>query len=319
MAMLVREVEIAVDVPAAPPVLLLTDGDGAAAEWFAACSATGQSRVIPIDLRQRIDPAALPLAGVAVAIIADHASDMSAARISASLVAAAAVGCALIVEVPPSLIDEAAAVADDATLLLCDPDFADRVTALTQALQSGASAGVQDSSVADGLRLKRLADEVNRIARALSHLSDVEGSPGPQFDRAPAVEDVQFGFRTQPSPSGRETIAPAEIRSILRLRRMRERFFPGELFADPAWDMLLDLFAARMEGDNVAVSSLCIAAAVPPTTALRWIKTMTDADLFERHADPMDGRRIFIRLSDRGVEGMRRYFDAVAASGSHMV
>ena len=40
--------------------------------------------------------------------------------------------------------------------------------------------------------------------------------------------------------------------------------------------MLLDLLAARLERERVSVSSLCIAAAVPPTTALRWIRTLTD-------------------------------------------
>jgi len=36
--------------------------------------------------------------------------------------------------------------------------------------------------------------------------------------------------------------------------------------ADPAWDMLLDLTAARAESRAVSVSSLCIAAGVPTTT-----------------------------------------------------
>jgi DNA-binding MarR family transcriptional regulator len=61
----------------------------------------------------------------------------------------------------------------------------------------------------------------------------------------------------------------------------------------------------------VAVSSLCIAAAVPATTALRWIKTMTDTGLFERHADPRDGRRIFMALSPRAAQAMERYFAAL--------
>ena len=57
------------------------------------------------------------------------------------------------------------------------------------------------------------------------------------------------------------------------------------------------------------MSSLCIAAAVRPTTALRWIKAMTDQGLFERCADPEDGRRIFITLSQRGLAAIRTWFD----------
>ena len=88
---------------------------------------------------------------------------------------------------------------------------------------------------------------------------------------------------------------------MVRARRMRDRFLKGGLFADPAWDMMLDLLAARLEKHQVAVSSLCIAAAVPPTTALRWIKTLTDRGIFVRCADPADGRRVYIELSDEAA------------------
>jgi len=48
---------------------------------------------------------------------------------------------------------------------------------------------------------------------------------------------------------------------------MRARYFRDELFADPAWDMLLDLLQAEIAQLRVPVSSLCIAASVPATTA----------------------------------------------------
>jgi hypothetical protein len=61
---------------------------------------------------------------------------------------------------------------------------------------------------------------------------------------------------------------------------------------------------------KVAVSSLCIAAAVPATTALRWIKAMTDQRLFVREADPGDRRRVHIALSD---DTARRMMACLAA------
>jgi DNA-binding MarR family transcriptional regulator len=97
---------------------------------------------------------------------------------------------------------------------------------------------------------------------------------------------------------------------MIRARRLRDQFFRSELFADPAWDMLLDLFAARLEKRKVAVSSLCIAAAVPPTTALRWIKSLSDQGLFVRIADAEDGRRVFIELSDDAAAAMDAYLRA---------
>jgi DNA-binding MarR family transcriptional regulator len=101
---------------------------------------------------------------------------------------------------------------------------------------------------------------------------------------------------------------------VIRARRLRARFFDEELFADPAWDMLLDLLQAEIAQHRVPVSSLCIAAAVPATTALRWIKTMTDSGLFNRRADPHDGRRVFIELAPAASLAMRRYFAEV---GTH--
>src|SRR3546814_5777917 len=65
---------------------------------------------------------------------------------------------------------------------------------------------------------------------------------------------------------------PRLVRRIIHQRQLRARFFDPALFGDPAWDMLLDLTAARAEHNRVSVTSLCIASGVPLTTALRWIE-----------------------------------------------
>jgi hypothetical protein len=136
------------------------------------------------------------------------------------------------------------------------------------------------------VRLQQLSEEVGRIAGALAALSEDEPVAA---DEPAAKPDAAF------------------IRSLIRARRLRDHFFRGEWFADPAWDMLLDLTAARIERRRVAVSSLCIAAAVPPTTALRWIKTLCDQGLFVRIADPQDGRRVFIELAENTALMMEAY------------
>ena len=204
------------------------------------------------------------------------------------------------------------------TTLLCQPDPAEKMAAVSLAW-ADRDLRVWDSAAdMDAIRLKRLADEVHRIARALNGLS--AGGEGGALSARPGlaggVSDMIPVFSAQPGELiGLGAPDANEVRNVLRLRRLRDRFFDSELFADPAWDILLDLLAARIEGDQVAVSSLCIAAAVPPTTALRWIKTMTDAGLLERHADPMDGRRIFIRLTEKAAESMSRYFTAARRMG----
>jgi len=110
-------------------------------------------------------------------------------------------------------------------------------------------------------------------------------------------------------------VAAADIRKAIRARRLRNRPFPDVLFEDPAWDMLLDLYAAHLERTQVSVSSLCIAAAVPPSTALRWISKMTEDGLFVREPDPFDRRRAFMALSEAAFDRMNRYFATLAQNG----
>jgi hypothetical protein len=153
------------------------------------------------------------------------------------------------------------------------------------------------------LRLQQLSEEVGRIANVLAALSEHE-SAAAAMAAVGANEDEG------------ERLDAGFIRSIIRVRRMRDHFFKSELFADPAWDMLLDLMAARVERQRVAVSSLCIAAAVPPTTALRWIKSLCDQGLFVRVADPEDGRRVFIELSSDTAARMEAYLKSAQRVGS---
>jgi len=103
------------------------------------------------------------------------------------------------------------------------------------------------------------------------------------------------------------------------LRRLRGSFFQPDLFADPAWDILLDLKAAAQEGQQVSVSSLCIAAAVPPTTALRWITAMAEIGMLERRQDPADARRVFIELSGETSAKLDDYFAALATRSAPMI
>lgn len=146
-------------------------------------------------------------------------------------------------------------------------------------------------------RLRQLSDEVGRIAATLARLSTAPAA-APAEIRKPVEEDVPD--------------VPVEtVRAVIRARRLRSRFFDEALFADPAWDMLLDLLQAEIAQLRVPLSSLCIAAAVPATTALRWLKGMTDQGLFVRRADPHNGRRVFVELSRDASIALRRYFAEV--------
>ena len=103
-------------------------------------------------------------------------------------------------------------------------------------------------------------------------------------------------------------------RRLLRERRLRERMFDGTEFGEPAWDILLNLYIAHHEGKLVSVSSLCIAAGVPATTALRWISTMEVRGQLRRHRDPIHKRRMFMSLSAEALAAMDRYLTSLAAA-----
>lgn len=106
----------------------------------------------------------------------------------------------------------------------------------------------------------------------------------------------------------------AIARDAYRARRMRSEFFEGaDLFGEPAWDFLLDLFIAACEGKSMPVTSACIGAAVPTTTALRWLSVLESRGLVEREADDSDARRVFVRLSPKAENAMKAYFSRLNA------
>ena len=201
-----------------------------------------------------------------------------------------------------------------ATILLCDASLSDRVAAIEIAQIARPTIFREVDTPTEAMRLQRLADEVGRIAKALAGLVDAEPP-------AETLSDGLIGYRAQPArhPAAAAIVRGEDIREMIRLRRQRDRLFGVDLFADPAWDIMLDLMAARIERLRVAVSSLCIAAAVPATTALRYIKTMTDMGLLVRVPDPTDGRRIFIDLSDRAARKVLEFIGEAKRTGATLV
>lgn len=223
----------------------------------------------------------------------------------------------LILQVSDDAIDSAWAMFGEhyGTIITIDPDEGACAIALAQAQRVNEphfAAAVDDQRMR---QIERLQEEVQRISKMLSHMamSDSEATLyAPVRSREPAspfiedhVRSVSRSFESQPPHA---TVSPRDVRRIIRARRMRDELFPADMFADPAWDMLLDLYAAKLDHARVSVSSLCIAAAVPATTALRWIKTLCETGIFLREADQQDGRRIFVALSDQATDAMHRYF-----------
>ncbi|MGN6376909.1 MAG: hypothetical protein ACTHMG_15345 [Sphingomonas sp.] len=225
---------------------------------------------------------------------------------------ARATGARVVVALDVAQIDLVAAqLFGTAVQLLIAPTVTDRVAALV--LAAAGDGGRLHDRVREGERerLQRLNEEVARIAEVLAQLARREPSPS---RRGGLVGDRRGSYNAgavAPGPG----IEARDIRRAIRARRLRDQFFAPGLFEDPAWDMLLDLYAAELEDRAVSVSSLCIAAAVAPTTALRWIGKLTDAGLFERRPDPFDRRRAFMALTPTARDGMLGYCHAVREAG----
>lgn len=163
---------------------------------------------------------------------------------------------------------------------------------MTRNSEALAANGANADNSAQGAAPAELAGDATLLKQRLAHLT-----------QQLADEVARLPVEGQVAAATPETLR-GQLRREIKARRLRERMLPGGLFADPAWDTLLDLTLARLESRQTPVSSLCIAAAVPTTTALRWIKTLLDRGLIERRPDPDDRRRHYIHVSDEAFAMM---------------
>ena len=284
---------------ASAPVLIAGDSDAALRRAARTVESAGArvGAIVPLD--GAADRIALQASASAVWIELEHDSGAAMESLLAQVSRDVADGrYSAVVAAPGALVDLLFTRIGGAPIeLVIDGDDSERVAALAIATSGIHRTGLLSDVASDqgAERLRQLSDEVSRIASTLARLSAGPGAT-PQRVQSP-VNDTEV-----------PPVAPETVRAVIRARRLRGRFFAEDLFADPAWDMLLDLLQAEIAQLRVPVSSLCIAAAVPATTALRWLKTMTDKGLFVRRADPHDGRRVFVELSPDASRAMRRYF-----------
>jgi DNA-binding MarR family transcriptional regulator len=281
-----------------PPILLVASSERALARAEPAIHASGLrvgARMLLEHAPERIDRQASS-AAVWVEVDADGGAPMDELLdLITTDVRNGRYGA--VISVTHEALDPVAArICEPAIELIAGADDAERVAALATVIGSRElPVGISDvASDRSAERLRQLSDEVSRIAATLARLSAGPGAPPRTLEPAIAVDVPPLSAET--------------VRNVIRARRLRARYFAEDLFADPAWDMLLDLLQAEIAQLRVPVSSLCIAAAVPATTALRWLKTMVANGLFVRRADPHDGRRVFVELAPEASQALRRYF-----------
>lgn len=171
------------------------------------------------------------------------------------------------------------------------------------------------SGVSNGAIGDQLADFEVHMARPYpqdwhkAHAAE-HGATVAQFPSLPAASERVEGSSV-PAIVLEDDGTERKLESIIRHRRARQEHFPDGLFADPAWDILLNLALAQHQQRRVCVSSLCIGAQVPTTTALRWIKHMTETGWLVRKDDPLDARRKFVELSGKSWAKMTAFLEQV--------
>jgi DNA-binding MarR family transcriptional regulator len=87
--------------------------------------------------------------------------------------------------------------------------------------------------------------------------------------------------------------------SILRVRRSRERLFSRAMIGEPAFDLLLHLYVRTQQGET-SLNSLAKTAAIPYSSATRWITYLADKGLVERRRSESDRRVISVDLTPAG-------------------
>lgn len=110
----------------------------------------------------------------------------------------------------------------------------------------------------------------------------------------------------------RPEINGASVRAIIAARRMRDNCF-GPAVGDLAWTLLLEAYAARLDGRLSVMTGLGAPAGIARSTAHRRVAWLLDRGLLTRHADPEDERIVLIGVSDEAAERIRDYLSAAIA------
>lgn len=103
-------------------------------------------------------------------------------------------------------------------------------------------------------------------------------------------------------------------RQLHRERRLRDDLLAADLFGEPAWDILLDLYACEHEGLTVRVNSACIGASVPASTALRYLSELERRGLIERSRSETDRRGQYVRLTEEAHRQMDSLLERLLAA-----
>lgn len=119
---------------------------------------------------------------------------------------------------------------------------------------------------------------------------------------------IESSRRESGAAAGAQPTVLAAAAEACAARRRLYALFGRRLFCDPSWDILLELFVSTLEGRKVTVSTACMAACAPTTTALRHIAYLVQEGLVVRRPHPADARSTYLELTGPAVAKLTQYF-----------
>lgn len=106
-----------------------------------------------------------------------------------------------------------------------------------------------------------------------------------------------------------------QVRGVLGWRSMRAEVLGSRLLYDPAWEVLLHIYAAELADCTTTLPLLAAAMETSASTLQRWVRALEDEGLIKQ--EPFSGPTpAAIRLTDHGIGGMHALFELLPARGS---
>jgi DNA-binding MarR family transcriptional regulator len=132
---------------------------------------------------------------------------------------------------------------------------------------------------------------------SLDHSNGLAGQP----TRKHPFEQLK-GLLVRKKLRRRLSLTEDHILSVLLVRRARSAILGEQLFSDPAWDILLELYAARLGEREVSLEDVARAIDTPESTVTRWVRALEERGLVHSRIDLDEAHEVWISLTDEGAD-----------------
>ena len=96
------------------------------------------------------------------------------------------------------------------------------------------------------------------------------------------------------------------VRLAIDVRRRKQIMFGTGFSADPAWDILLRLYAAQLRDERFSLDGM--GGDYPLSTLARWSRVLEEDGLIECETDRLIPSALWLKLTERGTFKMATVF-----------